>query len=145
MAEIQLATFYISDVLLGIHIDLVKEICKSLNMTTVPNTPPSVQGVINLRGDVVTLLDLRQILGLPVAEKLESSSNLVVSFGVEQVGLCVDSVSDILSIDESRIESPPANVEGMDGRFFEGVSPLENEILVILDLKEVLNATMSPA
>lgn len=145
MAEIQLATFYISDVLLGIHIDLVKEICKSFNMTTVPNTPPSVQGVINLRGDVVTLLDLRQILGLPESEDKELSSNLVVSFGTEQVGLCVDSVSDILSINESRIESPPANVEGMDGRFFEGVSPLENEILVILDLKEVLNATMTAA
>lgn len=143
MQEIQLATFLIGDVLLGIDINLVKEISRPLGMTGVPHTPECVRGVINLRGEVVTLLDLRRILGL--AEKFDSETqrNLIVQFGNEHVGLCVDDISDILSIDGNAIEPPPANINGIEGRFFRGVVPLQEEIVVILNLDEVLNATMT--
>lgn len=142
MNEIQLATFYIGDVLLGIDIDLVKEICRPMDMTCVPHTPTCVRGVINLRGEVVTLLDLRRILGLPEQFNMDVQRNLIVNFNGEHVGFCVDVISDILTVESSKIEHAPANINGMEGRFFRGVFPLPEEIVLVLNLDEILDATM---
>lgn len=142
MSEIQLASFYIGDVLLGIDIDLVKEICRPMDMTCVPHTPACVRGVINLRGEVVTLLDLRRILGLPEQFNMTVQRNLIVNFSGEHVGFCVDVISDILTVDQAKVENPPANINGMEGRFFTGVYPLPEEIVLVLNLDEILSATM---
>ena len=139
LSERQYATFYVGDILLGIDIQKVQEINRQLDVTEVPHSPDYVRGVINLRGDVATVVDLRTILGLPVAEVTRESRNLIVHSQGESIGFLVDRISDILTLQSDEIGPPPSNLDGIQERFFEGVHTLESEILVILDVEETLS------
>lgn len=143
--EVQFATFYVGDILLGIDIRHVQEINRQLEVTRVPHAPEEVRGVINLRGDVATVIDLRHVLGLPAAEVTRDSRNLIVNYDGESIGLLVDRISDILTIDAEQIEPPPANVRGIDGRLLEGVHALPSSIVVLLSIEEVLGGTNAVA
>jgi len=136
--ELQLATFYVGDILLGVDIRQVQEINRQLSVTDVPHSPDYVRGVINLRGDVATVLDLRTILGLPRADVTRESRNLIVQSQGESIGFLVDRISDILTVSSDQINSPPSNVDGMDGALFKGVYTLETELLIILDVDAAL-------
>jgi purine-binding chemotaxis protein CheW len=138
--EIEYATFYVGRILMGIDIRATEEINRQLDMTPVPHAPACVRGVVNLRGEVVTVLDLRTILGLEPAAVTLASRNVVVRSESEQVGLLVDRVADVVTVGADEIETPPANVNGADGRFFRGVCKLESALLVILDVSAVLSA-----
>ncbi|GAA4434898.1 chemotaxis protein CheW [Bremerella cremea] len=138
-ADLQLATFYVGDLLLSLPIDFVQEINRNLDLTEVPHAPPHVRGVINLRGDVATVIDLRRILGLGAAEVTPQSRNLIVRCGDESIGLWVDRIADIISITPDGITPSPANISGADGRYFKGVYRTDSEIVVILDVDEVLS------
>ena len=135
----QYATFYIDDLLLGVDIRQVREINRQVEATHVPHAPKMVHGVINLRGEVATVIDLRTVLGFPVIEPTRSTRTMIVQEGGESIGLVVDRISDILTLSKDEISLPPANVDGVDGRFFNGVHALETEIAVILSIEEVLN------
>ena len=137
-SELQLTTFYVSELLLGIPIDCVQEINRNLEVTTIPHAPDHVRGVINLRGEVTTVLDLRRVIGLSQTELGDSSRNLVVRAGDESVGLLVDRISDIITVDRDSIAAPPANVSGAEGKYFSGVYRSDSEIVVILDIEEIL-------
>lgn len=137
--EQQFATFYVGDLLLGIDIRHVQEINRQLDITPVPNAPAHVRGVINLRGEVATVIDLRTVLGLPKVEPSPSTRNLIVHYQDESIGLWVDRIGDILSVPPNAIAPPPANVDGVDGRFFRGVHTMETEIVVLLDVDQVLD------
>ena len=91
--ELQLATFYVGDILLGVDIRQVQEINRQLGVTEVPHSSNFVRGVINLRGDVATVIDLRTILGLPSAEVTRESRNLIVHSQEESIGFLVDRIS----------------------------------------------------
>lgn len=136
--EQQFATFYVGDLLLGIDICKVQEINRQLDVTPVPNSPEYVRGVINLRGEVATVIDLRTILGLPAGEETRNTRNLIVHSQGEAIGLWVDKISDILTIHEDEITPAPANIEGVDGRFLTGVHTIETDIVVLLDVEQVL-------
>ncbi|MBX3434997.1 MAG: purine-binding chemotaxis protein CheW [Pirellulales bacterium] len=138
-SEVQFATFYVGDILLGIDIRYVQEINRQLAVTRVPHAPPEVRGVINLRGDVATVIDLRRVLDLPPAELTRDSRNLIVNFDGESIGLLVDRISDILTIGEDQIEPPPANVSGLDGRLLAGVHTMKSSIVVLLDIEQALS------
>ncbi|MEW4452936.1 chemotaxis protein CheW [Bremerella sp. JC817] len=138
-ADLQLATFYVGDLLLSLPIGFVQEINRNLDLTEVPHAPPHVRGVINLRGDVATVIDLRRILGLGAAEVTPQSRNLIVRSGDESIGLWVDRIADIISITTDGITPPPANISGADGRYFKGVYRTDSDIVVILDVDEVLS------
>lgn len=138
VSELQFATFYVGDLLLGIDIHQVQEINRQLTVTEVPHSKDYVRGVINLRGDVATVIDLRTILGLPSAEKTRDSRNLVVNSQGESIGFWVDRISDIHTLRSDEISPPPVKVEGVDGRLFKGVFKLEKEMLIILNVDEVL-------
>ncbi|MGL4514294.1 MAG: chemotaxis protein CheW [Lacipirellulaceae bacterium] len=135
----QYTTFYVEDLLLGIDIAVVQEINRQSEITPVPNAPPHVRGVINLRGDVATVIDLRCVLGLPPAGDSRDTRNLIVHSQGEAIGLCVDRISDILTVTEDQVSRPPANVSGVDGRFMLGVHTLEREIVILLDVEKVLS------
>ena len=137
---LQLATFYVDDLLLGMEIDLVQEINRHMDITEIPDAPPTLRGVINLLGDVVTIADMRPILGLPRTEIGPSNRNVVIQSQDEQIALLVDRIADIVSIKSSNIEPAPANVDGVDGRFFRGVCTMQDSILVLLDVDEALDA-----
>ena len=138
-AELQFATFYVGHMLLGVDIRVVQEINRQSEITQVPHAPDYVRGVINLRGDVATIVDLRAILGLPPSEGSRQTRNLIVHHQGEAIGLLVDQISDILTLREDEISPPPTNVEGVDGRLMSGVCTLESEIVVLLDIDEVLS------
>jgi purine-binding chemotaxis protein CheW len=138
--ELLLATFYVGDVLAGLDISNVQEVIRLIDTTPVPDAPEFVPGVMNLRGDVVTVIDLRRVLGLAPAEITPDSRNLVVQNNGELIGLRVDRIADILTIDVNDLSSPPTNVAGVDGRFIDGVYTTQSDIVVVLNLKEILAA-----
>ena len=137
--EEQYATFYVGDLLLGIDIRLVQEINRQVDVTPLPNAPSYVRGVINLRGEVATVIDLRTVLGLPAGEETRDTRNLIVHSQGEAIGLWVDKISDILTVHPEQLSSPPSNIDGVDGKFFSGVYTMDTEIVVLLDIEQVLS------
>lgn len=132
------ATFHVGGILLGIPIQQVEEINRLLDVTQVPHSPEYVCGVVNLRGEVVTILDLRSILGLEPLDITATSRNVVVHHRGERVGLLVDSIGDVVRAQAQEMETPPANIHGLERQFFTGVCKLEQQLLVLLDIEQVL-------
>ena len=139
--EVELVTFYVNGLLLGAEIRYVEEINRHLDFTPVPDAPESVRGVMNLRGEVVTVLDLRTILGLGRTEAAKDTRNVILSVAGERTGLLVDRIADVVNARRDAIEASPANVTGVEGRFFQGVHKLERELLMVLNVAEVLSET----
>jgi purine-binding chemotaxis protein CheW len=135
--SMQLATFYLDDLRFGVDITEIQEINRQHNLTEVPHTPRHVRGVINLRGEVVTVLDLRTILGLGNTKFVRTSRNIILQGQGEPVGLLVDRLSDVVTIERDVLEPPPANIAGVDARFMYGVYQMEGELMVILKIEEL--------
>ena len=136
----QIATFHVGNLLLGVHIDVVQEINRQLDVTRVPHAPETVLGVINLRGEVVTVVDIRTLLNMPKREITDQCRCVVIHSQDELVGVLVDRVADILSIPQDEIDPAPANIDGVEGRFFQGVHALDNGVVVLLDVEQLLEA-----
>ena len=116
--SVEYVTFFVGNILIGTDIRCVEEINRHVEVTVVPHAPSYVRGVINLRGEVVTIVDLRSILGLPPAEITKQTATVVVRSKDEQIGLLVDHIADVVKTRNDEIDSPPANLGGVDGRFF---------------------------
>ncbi|MDZ4781612.1 MAG: chemotaxis protein CheW [Planctomycetia bacterium] len=136
--EQEFITFYLGDLLLGIDIHQVQEINRNVDMTPVPHAPQAVRGVINLRGEVVLVVDLREVLGLPKSALTRSNRNVIVKNGGEQIGLLVDRVADVVRANTDDLDPMPENLRGIDQRFFKAVYKLELGLLVILDVNVTL-------
>ena len=135
---IELATFYVGRALCGMDILKVQEINKLMEMTKVPQAPDYMVGILNLRGQIVTISDLGQKLGLGSIEVSNESRNIIVNTPGEHVGLLVSRISDVVMADPDKIEPAPANMNGIQGAFFTGVYKTENKLIGILNIKEVL-------
>jgi purine-binding chemotaxis protein CheW len=135
---IQLATFYVADMCLALNIGTIQEIIRDIKVTRVPHAGPQVSGVINLRGEVTTVIDLRQVLGLEPLENTVDTQTLIVRSQGESIGLIVDRVGDICAVDQASIVPPPPNVDNVDGRFLQGVCQRNADIILVLDLEEAL-------
>jgi purine-binding chemotaxis protein CheW len=136
----QYVSFYLGEDLFGVPIGQVDEINRHLDLTPVPHAPAWVRGVINLRGAVVSVVDLRSIPGLSPAGLARASRNVIVHFGSEHVGLLVDRVADVVSVPAGALDPPPASLRGTGGRFFCGVYKLDSELMAILDIEAALGA-----
>lgn len=136
--HLELATFALDRDRMGIPVEQVDEIHHPSDLTPVPHAPPCVRGVMNLRGEVVTVIDLRVILGYPPAVLTRQTCNMVVRWGGERVGLLVDRIGDVVSVAPDGIEPPPANIPPSRGRFLRGVCKLEAGVLSVLDLEQAL-------
>lgn len=135
---IELATFYVGRALCGMDILKVQEINKLMEMTKVPQAPEYMVGILNLRGQIVTIIDLGQKLGLGNIEISNESRNIIVNAPGEHVGLLVSRISDVVMADPDKIEPAPANMNGIQGAFFTGVYKTESKLIGILNIKEVL-------
>lgn len=133
-------SFYVGELLLGVDIIRVDEINRHLDVTPVPHAPPFVKGVLNLRGEVVTVVDLRMILGMPPSLSDRTTRTVIVRSKGEQIGLLVDRIADVIGTRLDEIDPVPPNLRGTDSRFFVGVYKLEKELLVILDVDAALAA-----
>ncbi len=135
----ELSTFYLGKALCGMDILKIQEINKDIKMTEVPQSPDYVMGILNLRGQIVTTIDLGKKLGLSSSELDDNSRNIIVNSKDEYIGLLVDSIGDVIKAEKSKIEQAPANVGEMQGKYFDGVYKLEDNLVGILNLEEVLN------
>jgi purine-binding chemotaxis protein CheW len=135
---VELATFYIGEALCGMDILNVQEINKLMDMTKVPQAPTYVTGILNLRGQIVTVVDLGKKLGLTSTELSESTRNIIVNSENEYIGLLVSSISDVVEAQWDKVEDPPANIGGVQGAFFKGVYKTQDRLIGILDVNKVL-------
>ena len=136
--KMELATFYIGDALCGMDILRIQEINKHMEMTVVPQAPDYVMGILNLRGQIVTVIDLGQKLGLSSIELSDEARNIIVNSEDEHIGLVVDRICDVVEANQEMVETPPANIGAIQGVFFEGVFKTENNLIGILDVEEIL-------
>jgi len=135
---VELTTFYVGDGLCGMDILNVQEINKHMEMTKVPQAPECVMGILNLRGQIVTIIDLCKRLGLPLSDRNHDGRNIIVNSEGEHIGLHVQQISDVVQADWQTVEPPPANIGGVQGKYFEGVYKTEKSLIGILNVEEVL-------
>lgn len=137
--NVELATFYVGDALCGLDILQIQEINKLNMVTKVPQAPDYVQGILNLRGQIVTIIDLGKKLGLAETDTSLDPRNVIVNSAGSYVGLMVRKISDVVEADLSKKELPPANMQGIQGEFFTGVYKMDNVLIGILDIEKVLD------
>ena len=135
---IQLACFIIDELLCGIDIKWVQEINRKLALTQVPLSPDYVVGIMNLRGRIVTVINLGKKLGLAPCSMGGKSRVIIVDRDDEYIGLLVDGIKDVVTISATQITPPPANIDLKKGTFFSGACKLEDALISILDVEEVL-------
>ena len=135
---IELSTFLVGDALCGMDILTIQEINKLIDMTSVPQAPSYVLGILNLRGQIITSIDLGKKLGLGETEMSEDPRNIIVNSRGEHIGLMVRKISDVVQADKDKFEPPPSNMGGIQGEFFTGVYKTESKLIGILDVEKVL-------
>ncbi len=151
----QFTTFYLGNGLFAIDVLLVQEINRSIDITPVDPSPDFVIGLMNLRGQIVTILDLGIRLGLDSRDHTRDTccvilktdrdiEGLSVGYEVEErtstdiVGLLVDKIGDMVEVDEEKIESPPANVNGVESKYLQGVITQQSQLVAIMNTRCIL-------
>lgn len=134
----QFATFFLGDSYFGVEVERVQEILRSQEMTPVPLSSPVVRGLINLRGQIVTAIDLRCRLGLEARGEGQPLMNVVVRSSGGGVSLLVDDIGDVVEAEESTFERPPDTLDGDARKMIRGVHKLNERLMHVLDIEEVL-------
>ena len=137
-SNLELSTFYVGDALYGMDILRVQEINRLMDFTKVPQSPEYVMGIMNLRGQIVTVIDLSKKLGLSKTELKDESRNIIVNDQGEYIGLLVDRISDVVRSHKGKIEPPPSNMGGVQGKFLQGVYKMDKNLIGILNVEELL-------
>jgi purine-binding chemotaxis protein CheW len=137
---LQLVSFNIGDEEFGVDILQVQEINRMLEVTRVPNAPSYVDGVINLRGKVIPIIDLRSRFGMPRKEHTKHTRIVVVELNGKVLGFVVDGVREVLRIPRSITEPPPAIAGSAHEEYITGVGKLSDRLLILLDLEKALDA-----
>ncbi|EJW15582.1 chemotaxis protein CheW [Paenibacillus alvei] len=138
--ELKVVVFTLGEEEYGIEVEKVKTIERMLPITRVPKTYDFIKGVINLRGVVVPVIELRGRFGLPSAEVTEQSRIIIVAYEDLEVGFIVDSANDVIDIIDEDIEPAPEVVGGIQAKYLRGVAKIgDNRLLIMLNLAEVLN------
>lgn len=139
---LQLVTFKLAGEEFGIEILSVQEIIRIMQITIVPRTPVFIEGVINLRGKVIPVLDLRKRFGMPEVERDSQTRIIVMEFAQKIVGFLVDEVSEVLRIPADTMEPPPSVIAaGVGAEYIKGVGKLNDRLLILLDLDGLMNNT----
>lgn len=135
---LQLVTFNIGDEEFAVDILNIQGINRMIEITKIPSAPEFVEGIINLRGKVIPLIDLRRRLGFHQKDYDKSTRFIVVEFHSRIIGFIVDSVNEVLSINRNITEPPPTMVFGVDSSYITSVGKLDDRLLILLDLEKVL-------
>ena len=136
---LQLVSFNIGSEEFGVDILKVQEINRMVEITKVPQAPHYVEGVINLRGKVIPIVDLRKRFNLELKEYDKNTRIVVVDINGNILGMVVDSVSEVLRLPANTIEPPPEIVTGINSEYIKGVAKLEDRLLIFLDLSKVID------
>lgn len=138
--EMKVIIFQLMDKEYAVGVDVVESIEKLMSITRVPKTPSYIKGVINLRGVVTPIVDLRERFGMEVKPLDDSSRIIIVSLEEFEVGLIVDAANDVIDIPTSSIEPQPEVVGSIESEFISGVAKVGKRLLVMLNLEKVLQS-----
>jgi len=137
----QFCTFHVGELLLGIEVAQIQEVLRDTKVTPVPKTPAAVSGLINLRGQIVTAVDLRTLFGLDGEQNTDGGSvMLIVDSDAELHSLAVDSVGDVVEVEENDYEDPPDTLKGESRKLIRGAYKLKNGLLLLLDGEYAMQA-----
>lgn len=132
-------TFSLADEDYGIEIRYVIEIIGIQKITKVPNLPIFIKGVINLRGKVIPVMDVRARFALPARDYDERTCIMVVNIDGEAMGLVVDHVNEVADIPEAQVEPPPASGGTQVGQYVSGIGKIDDEVKILLDIKRLIS------
>lgn len=135
--EVHLVVFTLGDESYGLDISVVESIIKLQSITIVPHAHVYIEGVTNLRGTVLSVIDLRTRFGLPRAEPTRDTRIVVVETGGINIGLIVDAVTEVIHVPQSAIEPPSLFVVGLDAMFITGIAKLPDRLLTLIDLEKM--------
>ncbi len=136
---LQVVSFSLSNEEYGVDIGQVQEINRMVSITHVPRAPHFMEGVINLRGQLIPIIDLRTRFGMPRAEHTKNTRIVVTEIGSKRVGMVVDAVSEVLRIPVEQVEDAPDMIAGVDTEYIRGVGKLGDRLIILLDLARVIS------
>jgi len=136
---LQLVSFHIGEEEFAIDILNIQGINRMMDITRVPNSPPYVEGIINLRGQVIPVVNLRRRLNFEAREADKDTRIIVVEIAHKVIGFVVDNVNEVLRINSSITEPPPPMVAGINSEYITAVGKLDDRLLILLDLEKVLS------
>ncbi|MEI7742139.1 MAG: chemotaxis protein CheW [Chloroflexota bacterium] len=139
--DTQIVVFALNDERYGLEISAVYEIIRYQPITAVPQAPVAVEGVINLRGRIIPIVDLRTRFGLAPSDASGSSRIVVCDAGSRHVGLIVDAVSEVLMVPADAVEPTPEIAVGIDTAYVRGVAKLDDQMIILLDLEQLFSNT----
>ena len=150
----QLCTFFLDDQMFGLDVLRVQEINRIQQLTPVPLAPPAVRGLINLRGQIVTAIDLRERLGFPpldpatldqaTLDQATRPVNIIIPSDDGPVSFLVDEIGDVIDVDDRDFEPPPATLDPAAKAYTRGVYKLPDRLLLVLEIEPILQLTASP-
>jgi len=143
--SVQFSTFFVADLFFGVDVLHVQEVLRSQQMTSVPQAPGVIEGLINLRGQIVTAIDMRRRLGLPQRAGGQAPMNIVVRTLDGAVSLLVDEIGDVLDMDSSTYERPPQNLEPAARELIRGVYKMKDRLLLVLDEEKTVDLAIGRA
>ncbi len=141
MAGRQLVIFNINDESFGVEIEQVSSIEKPMEIFKIPNTPEYIEGLINLRGKVYTVFNLRKKFGYPSKEFDDNTKIVIVNLNSIMAGFIVDEVNEILTFEDSDIESTPQSIKDLNRKYLNGIAKKGEKIVFILDVSQILSVS----
>jgi purine-binding chemotaxis protein CheW len=135
----QFSTFFVADLFFGVDVLRVQEVLRHQPMTRVPQAPEVIEGLINLRGQIVTAIDMRRKLKLPPRGSDQAPMNVVVRTQDGPVSLLVDEIGDVLDVDAATYERPPDNIDPQARHLIHGVYKLKDRLLLVLDAERTVD------
>ena len=142
-AQRQFCTFYLDGLYFGVEVEKVQEVIRYQAMTRVPLSPAVIAGLINLRGQIVTAIDLRSQLGLAQSKRDCLPMNVVIRREDGPISLLVDEIGDVVEVDEKLFEHMPDTVDGHRREFIRGVYKLQDNLLLLLDTDKAITVMNS--
>ncbi|NLB17230.1 MAG: purine-binding chemotaxis protein CheW [Syntrophomonadaceae bacterium] len=139
--ENQIISFDLGASLFGVDILTVQEIIKVLNITRVPKAGRNIEGVINLRGDVIPVINLHKRFGIKPTEDEDEHRIIVFNFEDIRAGIIVDAVSEVMKIEQEQIEASNNIYSGIDSDYIKGVGKVDDKLMLLLDFKKLLGLT----
>ncbi len=138
---LDLAVFRVGNITCAVEIREIQEINKNIDVTPVENAPAYIRGMMNLRGNIITIIDMHAVFSMEPLEEIGKDARiLVVQSEDEHIGLLVDKMLDVIQASREEIEPPPSNIQGVTGRYFSSIYKMEDSLAGILNLGEILKS-----
>ena len=138
--QVQLVTFQVGGEEFGLDVFAVHEILRHQAVTPVPRAPAFVEGVLDVRGTVVPVVDLRRRFEVAEVTYTDETRIVLVDFGGERLGLVVDSVTEVLRAPETSVSAPPAYIRGLAAEFMRGIVRYDGRLIILMDLERILSS-----